>query len=458
VSLQALLVEDDEASLEALEKLVQARGFETLAVQTLKQARSGIEEGMPDLAILDLDLPDGNGAELFDDLSAGFDTEIVVITGHGSIDSAVSAIHSGVFDYLTKPLDPHQLNRVLENAKRALALNKQVTELRENLRRLGRFDRLVGSSPAMQEVYDLIVRVARTSSTVLLTGETGTGKDVVAETLHRMSRRSDQRFVAVNCGAIQPTLIESELFGHEPGSFTGATRTRKGLFEQARGGSLFLDEVAEMPLDLQVKLLRVLETKTVKRVGGEKAIDVDVRLIAATNRSPEEAVEQGKLREDLFYRLQVFPIRVPPLRDREGDVELLASFFLSELNEGVKEPKQFDARALDALGAYEWPGNVRQLRNVVERAFILAEGKITADHVRLDAKQRRSGSRAGGSEPSIEVGMSIAEAEKRLILATLEQLDGDKKRAAEMLGISLKTLYNRLNSYGLGRSRVRADS
>jgi DNA-binding NtrC family response regulator len=273
-----------------------------------------------------------------------------------------------------------------------------------------------------------------------------------------MSRRSDERFVAVNCGAIQPTLIESELFGHEPGSFTGANRKRKGVFEQARGGTLFLDEVTEMPPDLQVKLLRVLETMKVKRVGGEKAVDVDVRLIAATNRSPQEAVEQGKLREDLFYRLQVFPIRVPPLREREGDVELLAGFFLSELNETVEEPKQFDAQALDELRAYDWPGNVRQLRNMVERAFILAADKISPDHVRLDPESTKKSHAKVDAPPSIRVGMSIAEAEKHLIIATLEHLDGNKKKAAEMLGISLKTLYNRLNSYGLGRSRVRADT
>ena len=443
----ALLVEDDEASLDALERLVQSYGFSTASAQTLEQARGAIEESAPDLAVLDLDLPDGNGAELVEELSSGFDTEIVMVTGHGSIDSAVQAMHSGVFDYLTKPIDTARFERVLTSVKRTLALHEKVTELRENLRRLGRFDRIVGSSQPMQEVYDLISRVARTSATVLITGETGTGKDLIAETVHRLGRRSEKAFVPVNCGAIQPTLIESELFGHEPGSFTGATRTRKGYFEQASGGTLFLDEITEMPSDLQVKLLRVLETKTIMRVGGEKPIAVDVRLVAATNRSPEEAVEEGKLREDLLYRLNVFPIEAPPLRERDGDVELLASYFLSELNEEEEQPKRFEPGALEQLRLHDWPGNVRELRNVVERAFILAAERIKAEHVQIERKQSASSSRSG---LDIEVGMTIAEAEKRLVVATLERLGGNKKQTARTLGISLKTLYNRLNTYGMG--------
>jgi DNA-binding NtrC family response regulator len=253
--------------------------------------------------------------------------------------------------------------------------------------------------------------------------------------------------VAINCGAIQPTLIESELFGHTSGSFTGASRARKGVFEQAQSGTLFLDEITEMSTDLQVKLLRVLETRTIQRVGAEKPVEVDVRLIASTNRPSETLVENGALREDLFYRLNVFPIRVPPLRDRDGDVRLLAGFFLDELNEQSEESKRFDPTALDALGRHDWPGNVRELRNVVERAFILAADVVLPEHFALQSGAPAAS--AGGVE--IGIGTTIAEAERRLILATLEHLDGDKKRAAEALGISLKTLYNRLNTYGLGR-------
>jgi DNA-binding NtrC family response regulator len=313
---------------------------------------------------------------------------------------------------------------------------------------------MVGSSRAMQRVYDLISRVAATQSTVLLTGETGTGKDLVAETIHRMSRRAHKPFVAVNCGAIQASLIESELFGHEPGSFTGANRMRKGVFEQASGGTLFLDEITEMPLALQVKLLRVLENHQIRRVGGEKTMRVDVRLIAATNRSPEQAVLDDELREDLLYRLKVFPVHVPPLRERGEDVGLLAGFFLNELNETAEEPKSFAPSALERLAAHDWPGNVRELRNVVERAFILSGVTIRAEHVRVENAD--DSPRVEGEEVGFEVGMSIAEAEKRLILATLDKLEGNKRQAAKTLGISLKTLYNRLNGYGLGRASLRA--
>jgi DNA-binding NtrC family response regulator len=449
---QALLLEDDAPSLQAMEKLVRSHGFETIAVSTLKDARAQMAAHAPDLAILDLDLPDGKGTDLLDELDSGFETEVIVVTGHGSIDSAVDALHWGVIEYLTKPLDIKRFDRVLTGVKRTMALNQEVSELRENLRRLGRFDRLVGGSRAMQRVYDLVSRVARTSSTVLITGETGTGKDLVAESVHRLSRRSTKPFVPVNCGAIQPTLIESELFGHEQGSFTGAAKARKGLFEQASGGTLFLDEITEMPLDLQVKLLRVLENRTITRVGGEKQIAVDVRLLAATNRSPERAVEDGKLREDLFYRLKVFPITVPPLREREDDIELLATYFLNLLNEEAEETKRFESDAFVRLREHSWPGNVRELRNVVERAFILAADQITAEHVQVDRTDHgRGGER---SELGVNVGMSIAEAEKSLILATLEGCGGDKKEASEVLGISLKTLNNRHTRYGRGRART----
>jgi two-component system, NtrC family, response regulator HydG len=423
----ALLVEDDAASLEALDRLVQQHGFTTSPASTLEQARNEIGQQVPEIAILDLDLPDGNGLELLEPLRNGMETEIVVVTGHGSIDSAVDALRKGVSDYMTKPLDPQRFERVLNNLKRTLSLRNEVSQLRGSLRRLGRFDEMVGSSPPMQAVYDLVTRVARTSSTVLLTGETGSGKDMVAQSIHRLSRRSDKPFVAVNCGAIQPTLIESELFGHQSGSFTGANRTRKGVFELAHEGTLFLDEIIEMPMDLQVKLLRVLE----------------------------KAVKDGKLREDLLYRLKVFPIHVPPLRERQGDTELLAGFFLEELNGEAKASKRYDAEVLDLLISYEWPGNVRELRNVVERAFILAGDRIGPEHIHLD---RAADSRRTGGDLAIEVGCSVAEAERLLILATLDRMNRDKKKTAEVLGISLKTLYNRLNTYGLGRSRIAAPS
>jgi len=448
----ALLVEDDPACLAVLERIVREHGFGVRAVEHAGDARRELERVAPELAVLDLDLLDGAAEELLETLASGFDTEVVVLSGEDSARPAVRALKQGVADYLTKPVDGARLERVLVGIKRQLDLAKRLGELRDTLRRLGRFERLVGASPAMQEVYDLVARVARTPTTVLVSGETGTGKELVAQCVHGLSRRADGPFVAVNCGAVQPTLIESELFGHESGSFTGASRARKGLFEQARGGTLFLDEVTEMPLDLQVKLLRVLEQRVVRRVGAEKSIPVDVRLIAATNRSPEEAVQAGALREDLFYRLQVFPIHVPPLRARGKDVELLALRFLEDLNERAGTDKKIEPEALATLERREWPGNVRELRNVVERAFVLAGDRIQARHL---APQGPSSSPGRSGSLTLEIGCSVAEAEKRLVLATLEHHDGDKKRAAAVLGISLKTLYNRLNTWGLGKRAKR---
>jgi DNA-binding NtrC family response regulator len=291
--------------------------------------------------------------------------------------------------------------------------------------------------------------VAPTEATVLLMGESGTGKDVVAQTVHTLSRRSSAPFWPLNCGAVSPNLIESDLFGHERGSFTGADRLHKGYFERANGGTLFLDEITEMPVELQVKLLRVLETGKVIRVGGEKPVDVDVRVIAASNRDPDKAVEQGKLREDLLYRLRVFPLELPPLRDREDDIDLLANHFLAELNQAEGTRKTFSRECLAQMRAYSWPGNVRELKNLVHQAFILADDEIgiTCLPPQIKGSNRIESADSMSSGLRLSVGMSIAEADRRLILATLDELGGNKKKAAEVLGISLKTLYNRLNEY-----------
>ena len=310
------------------------------------------------------------------------------------METAVEALRRGVADYLTKPVDFARVKMVLANLTRTRELKEEIGSLRGELRSLGRFGLLIGASRAMQGVYDLIAKVARTDATVLLTGETGTGKEVVAQTIHRLSRRHKEPFVAVNCGAVSATLIESELFGHERGSFTGADRTHKGVFEQAHRGTLFLDEITEMPVELQVRLLRVLETGTLTRVGGTETLRVDVRVIAATNRRREEAVAAGTLREDLLYRLNVFPIALPPLREREDDVELLAKHFLAELNRAEGAGKQLTRAALARLRAHAWPGNVRELRNVVQRAFIVAEDddrrRVAAAQAPAAGARRRS--------------------------------------------------------------------
>ncbi len=310
---------------------------------------------------------------------------------------------------------------------------------------LKRFGLLYGSSPAMENLYQQIEKVAITDAAVLLAGESGTGKELIAQTIHQLSRRNDHHFIAVNCGAIPAHLIEAALFGHEKGSFTGAVRQHVGYFEHASRGTLFLDEITEMPTDMQVKLLRVLESGSFLRVGGDEEVKVDVRLIAATNRDLETAVKQGSLRSDLMYRLAVFPIRVPPLRERNGDVELLAHHFLQALNAKEQTHKIFSRRSLEIIRSYSWPGNVRELKNVVQRAFILSTDTLVIDEYIADLSSRKPAMREGCL--NFFVGTPLADAQREIILATLKHFSGNKRLTAETLGISLKTLYNRLKEY-----------
>ncbi len=437
---RALIVDDDQNFQLGLAELVSRDGFEVATVNNLKDARKELARSTPDVLFLDLKLPDGNGMDLLD--TDGL-ADTVLVTGHASIETAVEALRHGVTDYLTKPLDTARVKMILANVARTRNLREEIDTLRGDLRRLGRFGSLIGTSAAMQKVYDLIAKVARTEATTLITGETGTGKEVVARTIHQLSRRSREPFLPLNCGAVSPNLIESELFGHERGSFTGADRVHKGFFERAHRGTLLLDEVTEMPPELQVKLLRVLETGTVTRVGATEPIKVDVRVVAATNRVPEEAVAAGKLRQDLLYRLNVFPIRLPTLWERREDVEMLAQHFLDQVNRQEGKAKELSRAAIERLRNHRWPGHVRELRNVVQRAFILAEGDV------IDVEALPLGAPAvnGGSDLTLSVGTTIAEAERRLILATLDHFSGDKKKTSETLHVSLKTLYNRLNAY-----------
>jgi DNA-binding NtrC family response regulator len=410
--------------------------------------------------LIDLVLPDGSGMELVEE-AARLGAQVVLITGHASVETAVDALRRGATDYLTKPVDLARLKTILANVSRTRELQVEIGSLRGELRKLGRFGPLIGASVSMGTVYDLIARVAPTDATVCVMGESGTGKEVVAKAVHELSRRRKEPFVPVNCGAVSPTLIESTLFGHERGSFTGAERLHRGVFEQASGGTLFLDEVSEMPAELQVKLLRVVETGTVMRIGGEEPIRVDVRLIAATNRVPEQAIREGKLREDLWYRLNVFPIVLPPLRERAGDVEVLAEHFLGELNAAEGTAKRWGPSARAVLRRYGWPGNVRELKNLVHRAYILAEDEIGADClppdllgslVVADVPRVRGSTAELGTTFVVRVGSSVADVEQRLILATLEACGGNKQKAAETLGLSLKTIYNRVNAYRVNRA------
>jgi DNA-binding NtrC family response regulator len=392
--------------------------------------------------------------ELFRDVGDSINTEVVLITGHASIETSIKALRLGAVDYLIKPVNVNRLKSILARVARPTDLKREIGSLRGELRNLGHFGRLLGASEAMQKVYVQIERVAPTSATVFITGESGTGKELVAQTLHELSRRHKQPFIAVNCGAISPQLIESELFGHEKGSFTGALREHKGYFERASAGTLFLDEVTEMPAELQVKLLRVLETGTFMRVGSSREIESDVRVIAATNRNPEQAVAEGKLREDLLYRLQVFPLNLPPLRARGQDIELLANKYLQELNQAEHTNKAYTPDALDLMMHYYWPGNVRELKNAIQRAYILADGVIDSSCLPLRAEKVKQTS---GAYLQIKVGSTVAEVERCLILATMDQCQGTKEKTAEILGISLKTLYNRLREYESTQDNASSD-
>jgi two-component system response regulator AtoC len=440
----ALAVDDDPNFLSALAELIETQGFTTNVASTLRDARTQMSHRTPDVALIDLYLPDGSGIDLIKDLELGNSTEVVLMTGHADVESAVQALRLGASDYLTKPLDIGRLKSILANIA-SVQPAPTVATAQEQQQEGDRLGLLLGASQPMQAVYEMLIRVAPTDASVFLIGESGTGKDLAAQTLHLLSKRSKAPFMPLNCGAISPTLIESELFGHERGSFTGAARRHKGYFERAHLGTLFLDEITEMPIELQVKLLRVLETGALNRIGGDQPVEVDVRVIAATNRDPHKAVTDGKLREDLLYRLQVFPIQMPPLRERNDDVQLLADHFLSQLNERQGTSKRFTEDSMERLRSHSWPGNVRELKNVIHRAFIMADQEITPRSL-----PREVGGDSGFQRSlHFQVGSSIEDVEKRLIMATLEAYGGNKRKTADILGVSLKTLYNRLNTYRL---------
>ncbi len=442
----ALLVDDDADAAETMAMLISSEGFTVATAGSLRDARRQIVLQEPDLVMLDLMLPDGNGMDLFADAKALPNTELVLITGHASLETSIQALRMGAADYLVKPVNLKQLQGVLKRTMRPDALKAVAGGLRAQLEAQGHFGSLWGRSPSMLRVYDQIERVARTAISVFITGESGTGKELVAKTVHELSRRRKHPFLAVNCGAISPQLMESEIFGHEKGSFTGADRQHLGFFERTSGGTLFLDEITEMPLELQVKLLRVLETGTFMRVGSTQTQETDVRIIAATNRVPTQAVAIGKLREDLLYRLNVFPIHLPPLRDRPGDVPLVAEHFLAQIGEREGSEKRFAPGLVDLLAAERWPGNVRELRNAIYRAWVMAPGS-TIDAAALAQPGGVDAEDAPSDSMRIRIGTSLADADRLVTLATFEYHGRHKEKTAAILGISLKTLYNRLKDY-----------
>src|SRR3569833_2723898 len=363
----ALIVDDDVDFMPALSQIVQQQGYHVRIAKSLEEARQELQRGIPDVALIDLLLPDGDGIQLVRDLTLTGSTKVLNITGYAGVESAVAALRAGVTDFMQKPFDVGQLRRQLQLIKDEFD-NRLPVETGQLFDENGLGD-IVGRSPQMHTVYNLVKKVAPTETTVFIYGESGTGKELVAHAVHALSTRRDKPFVALNCAAVPPQLIATEFFGHEKGAFTDAHSQHKGCFERAEGGTLFLDEVTEMPIDLQVQLLRALESRRITRVGGSKEIDIDIRIIAATNRPPHQAVENGKLREDLLFRLMIFPIYLPPLRERQGDIVHLANNFLAAHNLREGTSKRFSAEVLDFLATSAWPGNVRELKNAVQHTY-----------------------------------------------------------------------------------------
>jgi DNA-binding NtrC family response regulator len=409
-----------------------------------------VDQQDPDIVITDVVMPEISGLELLRQLKVGDPNRpVLLITAQGSIDMAVEAMKQGARDFLTKPLTDHaKLKSLLEESEKEIEMRRKTKRLSARLEKEGGLGEFIGSSKVMRDIFSTIESVASRDVAVMIIGESGTGKELVARAIHTLSNRQQKPFVAINAAAIPETLIESEVFGHERGAFTGASGVRQGCFEQAHGGLLFLDEIAEMPMSLQPKLLRVLSDGRVRRLGGSHEFEFDVRIVAATNREPLQAIEEGRLREDLYYRLAVLTIALPPLRDRAEDVTLLAQHFVSEFNrkhnmsiEGVSE----DAEAL--LKAYRWPGNVRELRNVIERAVVLAKGDWI-DETSLPPYIRSATPHA--KKLVLSVGSTtVADAERELIIRTLQEAGNNKAEAARQLGVDVKTIYNKLKLYNI---------
>src|ERR1700720_2159767 len=449
---KVLIVEDEENERTGLAELITGWGYRT---ETAKDGAEGLEKvtaWAPSIVITDLKMPRMGGLELLEKIAAESQTvAVIVVTAQGTIDSAVQAMRMGAYDYITKPIDTARLRTILQNASALLGTRVELEVTRRKLRDAGSLGSLVGASKKMQELFRLIEMVAPSTASVLITGASGTGKELVARTIHELSPRRNKPFVPINCAAIPETLIESEIFGHEKGAFTGALERRTGCFELAEGGTLLLDEIGEMPVATQAKLLRVLEDRKLRRLGSKVETTVDVRVLAATNKVPDEAVARGELRSDLYYRLNVFNIHMTPLRDHKEDIPSLVQLLLGEMS--AKHSRKVAAvseAVLNQFSSYSWPGNVRELRNTLERAVIVCDsGMIETKH--LPPGFGHAPVRTAANDPDavrLGVGTTVGEAEKMLILKTLESTSNNKTKAAEILGISLKTLHNKLKEYG----------
>ena len=448
---RVLIVEDDAAARVGLEQLVRSWGFVAESAGDGEEALEKVTTFRPAIVITDLVMPRMDGLALLRALpqQGAADVTTLLLTAQGTVESAVEAMKEGAYDYLTKPIEIHRLKMLLDKIVERFETMREVKTLRRQLREYGTFGPLIGNSPEMRKIYQVVELAAPTAASVLITGESGTGKELVAQTIHQLSPRASFPFIAINCAAIPETLLESEIFGHEKGAFTGAADRRQGCFELADRGTLFLDEIGEMTPATQVKLLRVLQERAFRRLGGRTEQSVDVRVIAATNIDPQEAVQKGTLREDLYYRLNVFAFRLPTLRERKEDMPLLVQAFINEFNtRNQRSIAGLDHQAMRMLEQYAWPGNVRELRNVIERATILAPGPfIEVKHLPPVLTQEPPAQHS--EQLAISPGTTVEEAERRLIVMTLAHTRDNKTRAAEILGISLKTLHNKLNKLRL---------
>ncbi len=441
-----LLVEDDPASRESLAEYLDLEGFEVVTADSVRQAIAELPDRIG-LIVTDLVLPDGTGLDLLRHVQEHAPhIGVILITGHATVDTAVAALRQGALDYLTKPVNLDELVERVRRGLRERATALEVAALRDQVQQEARFGMLVGRSPAMQRVFEQIKLVAPTRATVLITGESGTGKELVARAIHANSRRAHRPFIPVNCPAIPESLLESELFGHERGAFTGAVAKKKGLFQAADGGTLFIDEVSELPEGAQAKLLRAVETRRIMPVGSTQEIEVDVRLVAATNRNLQERVKEGRFREDLYYRLRVAEIYLPPLRERIEDIPLLVDHFVREICEDTgRPPLTVTPEAMKVLMRYPWPGNVRELRNTLEGVIVFCKGdRIDVD----DLPEHIRTTHAVGND-IFRPGMTMEELEREAIRRTLEFTKGKRTEAARLLGISLRTLQRKIKEYNL---------
>lgn len=443
-----ILVVDDEKNLRwALEKALKKKGYQVTTAENGQEAWDKLTIGGTDLVILDQKMPVMDGITALEKIKTNFpQLPVIMLTAFGSLENAVEAMRLGAADYLAKPFDLDELKLKVDKALEINSLQKQVDYLQDTVSEQFNGYKLIGESQEIKAIESFISKIADTQASVLIQGETGTGKELVARSIHAQSKRGKKNFVAVNCAALPENLLESELFGHEKGAFTGALAAKAGRFELAHGGTIFLDEIGEVPLNMQVKLLRVLQEREFQRLGGTETIKVDIRVIAATNRNLKEMVVIGDFREDLYYRLNVLPLYLPPLRERKGDIVLLAQYFLAKFTEGNKVQKQFTQEALAALQSYSWPGNIRELENVVERAVIISQSQLVGlDSLGLELEIKRE----KGNFLLPKEGISLEELEKDLISQALEMTQGNQTKAAALLGISRSTFLYRLQKYNL---------